>query len=398
MKQASSVMQTYARFNINLVRGSGSEVWDSAGKRYLDFAGGIAVNSLGHAHPAIVSAIAEQAATLMHTSNLYHNDLQEKLAERLVDHFGHGGGSIFFCNSGAEANEGLYKFARRTTGRSKILTATNSFHGRTLGGLSATGQEKVKKGFYPMVQGLGHHVPFNDAEAVRKEMENNEIAAVLIEGVQGEGGLTPATPEYLLELRRLCDDHGALLMVDGVQCGHFRTGTFQSYTRILEEHSDEEFAPDACSMAKSLGGGFPMGAVWTKDADALPAGSHGTTFGGSHLACAVGNAVLDVIEEEHLADNARHVGDWLRDAVSDLAKDFPDIIVGPKGLGLMQGIQCTPEYEPGILVEALHDIGALTVGAGKDVVRMLPALNISAEREGAEFIDKLRQACVSVRR
>ena len=227
------VVPTYARFDLAFTRGEGSYVWDVRGKRYLDLGGGIAVNCLGHANPEITQALVEQSQRLTHVSNLYYHEPQGRLAQNIVKHLAPG--KVFFCNSGAEADEGLFKLARKfghDEGRFEIITAHNSFHGRTLAGISATGQEKVKKGFEPMTPGF-RHVPFNDVQAVRDAISPATVA-VLIEGIQGEGGITPATAEYLLGLRALCDEKKMLLMIDAVQCGHFRTGRYQSFQRILE--------------------------------------------------------------------------------------------------------------------------------------------------------------------
>lgn len=290
-----SVMETYGRFDICLDRGNGAYVYDVNGKEYLDVGGGIAVNALGHAHPEIVKTISDQASKLIHCSNLYYTESQGNLADRLVQHIGVDG-KVFFSNSGAEANEGLYKLARaygQDSKRHKIITAINSFHGRTLGGIAATGQDKIKKGFYPMIDGF-KHVPFNDLSAMSDAVDD-ETAAILIEGIQGEGGVSPATPEYLLGLRKLCDEKNILLMFDSVQCGHFRSGKFQSYQRILENIYNT-FAPDAISMAKSLGGGIPIGAFWVnkEHSSLLSPGMHGTTYGGNPLSCSIALSILDV--------------------------------------------------------------------------------------------------------
>src|SRR5256712_5559014 len=259
-----NVIPSYARFELALSHGSGSYLYDVAGRRFLDLGGGIAVCCLGHAHPAVTEALLEQSRKLVHVSNLYYTEPQGRLAEALVNFLGPG--KVFFCNSGAEANEGLFKLARKFghhEGRYEIITALNSFHGRTLAGMAATGQEKVKKGFEPAVPGF-HHVRFNDLDAVRQAISPATVA-ILIEGVQGEGGITPASPDYLFGLRQLCDERRLLLLMDGVQDGHFRTGRFQSFQRIIEnatrsaQHA-ERFLPDGISMAKSLGGGFPIGA------------------------------------------------------------------------------------------------------------------------------------------
>src|SRR5208283_3807285 len=250
-----NVIPTYARFDVVLERGEGSYVWDVNGKRYLDMGGGIAVCSLGHASPDITAALVEQSRKLVHTSNLYYHQPQGGLAEKLVELIGPG--KIFFCNSGAEANEGLFKLARKfghDEGRFEILTAENSFHGRTLAGIAATRQAKVKKGFEPMRAGV-RHIPFNDLAEPRVAL-SPPTAAIMIEGVEGEGGITAATPDSLLGLRRLCDEKNLLLLFDAVQCGHFRSGCFQSYQRILEDAPADgasQFLPDGIAMAKGLG-------------------------------------------------------------------------------------------------------------------------------------------------
>jgi acetylornithine aminotransferase/acetylornithine/N-succinyldiaminopimelate aminotransferase len=395
------VVPSYGRYtHIELSHGNGNRVWDTAGKSYLDFGGGIAVNSLGHAHPAILEAIQHQAGRIMHCSNLYLTVQQGELAERLVHLFG-GAGKIFFCNSGAEANEGLFKLAKRyglATGRHEIITAENSFHGRTLAAIAATGQDKIKAGFGPIVPGFAH-VPFNDLNAVSNAI-NKDTAAVLIEGIQGEGGVTPATTEYLMGLRQLCDNNDILLMMDGVQCGHFRSGRFQSYQQILGV--DSSFKPDAVSMAKSIGAGFPMGAFWADSAyaDLLSAGSHGTTYGGNPLACAVAQAVLDVVEAEGLEENVRNNGQYLYDGLLDLQKEHKDVVSDVRGLGFMLGIVLksnasdTPAAD---LVEALHQRGMLTVPAGTNVCRLLPALNTNkADIDECLAIlkDAVQQICI----
>src|SRR6204780_2366403 len=319
------VVASYSRFDLVLERGKGAYVWDIHGKRYLDLGGGIAVCALGHASPDITEALIEQSRQLVHVSNLYYQQPQGLLAETLVGLIGPG--KIFFCNSGAEADEGLFKLARKfghDEGRFEILTAENSFHGRTLAGIAATGQDKVKKGFEPMTPGF-RHIPFNDLAAARAAL-SPATAAILIEGVQGEGGVTPATPEYLLGLRELCDEKKLLLLMGGVQCGHFRSGCFQSFQRILERTAGAEtFLPDGIAMAKSLGGGFPMGAFWVRApyADLLGPGTHGTTFGGTPMACAVALKVLEVIEREKLADNARSLGEFLKAGLQQLIQKYP---------------------------------------------------------------------------
>ena len=324
-----NVVPSYGRFDLVFSHGSGSWLWDVCGRRYLDFGGGIAVCSLGHAAPAITEALNEQSRKLVHTSNFYYHAPQGRLAQALVKLIGPG--KCFFSNSGVEANEGLFKLARKfghDEGRFEIITTVNSFHGRTLAAIAATGQDKVKKGFEPAVPGF-KHVPYNDLAAMRAAI-SPATAAVMIEGIQGEGGVTPATPEYLLGLRQLCDEKKLLLLMDSVQCGHFRSGKFQSYQRILENvPGGEKFIPDGISMAKSLGGGFPIGAFWVRQpyADLLSAGSHGTTYGGSPLACAVALKILDVIEQEKLVSNTREVGGAFAGGTCRISRQkYPSVI------------------------------------------------------------------------
>jgi predicted acetylornithine/succinylornithine family transaminase len=386
-----NVVPSYARFDLVLERGEGSYVWDADGNRYLDLAGGIAVCSLGHAHPEITRALTEQSRKLIHVSNLYYTKPQGQLAKRIVDHIAPG--RVFFCNSGAEANEGLFKLARKfghDEGRYEIITTTDSFHGRTLAGIAATGQEKVKKGFAPAVEGF-RQVPFNDLDAMRRAITKS-TAAILIEPVQGESGVTIATPEYLIGLRRLCDEHNLLLLFDEVQAGHFRTGKFQSWQRILESAA-ADLLPDAVSMAKSLGGGFPIGAFWVgeKYADVLSAGTHASTFGGTPLACAVALRIFEVIEQEELADNARQTGAFLLGELQKLQERFPKIVNVVRGFGFMIGIEFQPEFKAVEMVKQLHQRKVLTVPAGASVIRLLPALNLrkSEAEEGLRAIEGL---------
>ena len=408
------VVPTYARYDLAFTRGEGSYVWDVRGKRYLDLGGGVAVNCLGHAHAEITETLVQQSKQLTHVSNYYYHEPQGRLAQNIVKHLAPG--KVFFCNSGGEADEGLFKVARRfghDEGRFEIITALNSFHGRTLAGISASGQDKIKKGFGPMTPGF-RQVPFNDLVAVRDAISPATVA-VLIEGIQGEGGITPATPEYLLGLRALCDEKKLLLLIDAVQCGHFRTGRYQSFQRILErapgvppgsapqhagsppvdqtptrQDAGSTFVPDAVAMAKSLGGGLPIGAFWVRDrhADLLGAGSHGTTFGGTPLACAVANKIFEIIERDRLADNARATGEFLKGELNKLAGEFPHVVKSARGLGFMIGLEIeAKEKIPAFaasdkaagaqFVNRLHDAGLLTIPSGTQVVRLLPALNLA---------------------
>ena len=385
------VVPTYGRFPITLDRGKAAYVWDTDGKRYLDLGGGIAVNCLGHAHPEISQSLAEQSAKLMHCTNFYHFDGQARLAENLAKRLGPG--RMFFGNSGAEASEVMFKLARRlgqTDGRFEIITAENSFHGRTMAGISASGQAKVKEGFAPLLQGFVH-VPYNDIDAVRSAISPATVA-VMIEGIQGEGGIHPATTQYLLGLRQLCDEHNLLLLWDGVQCGHFRTGSFQSFQTILGDQIGD-FLPDAVGMAKALGGGFPMGAVWISEqyAEVLGPGTHGSTFGGNPMACAVANKILEVIDRDNLAANVRELGHFLIDELSTLREKYPPAIREVRGLGMMIGIEMGDgfgsfdESKPAAVqwVSALHETGVLTIPAGSSIVRFLPPLNLTKEEAQA---------------
>jgi predicted acetylornithine/succinylornithine family transaminase len=385
------VVPSYARFDLVLERGEGSYVWDVNGRRFLDFGGGIAVCVLGHANPEITEALAEQSRKLVHVSNLYYTEPQARLAKRIVDLIAPG--RVFFCNSGAEANEGLFKLARKfghDEGRYEIITAQDSFHGRTLAGIAATGQEKVKKGFEPMVAGF-KQVPFNELEAMRAAITKS-TAAILIEAIQGESGITIATREYLRGLRKLCDEHSLLLLLDEVQAGQFRTGKFHSWQRILEEQ-DSDFLPDGVSMAKGLGGGFPIGAFWVREkfAGLLSAGTHASTFGGTPLACAVALRILDTIERQNFAQNARRTGEFLLGELRDLKKKNPKILRDVRGLGLMIGIEFDPKFAAIETAKRLHEKNLLTIPAATSVIRLLPPLNLSQgeAEEGLRAIESM---------
>lgn len=394
------VMPTYGRFDLVLSRGDGAWVWDEAGKAYLDFGAGIAVCSLGHSHPKLSSAIADQAARLIHTSNLYMTRPQGELAKLIVDLVDLGG-KVFFCNSGAEANEGLYKLARKfgaPTGRHEIITFTNSFHGRTLGGISATGQEKVKTGFSPLVEGFVH-VPFNDLAAAEAAITPKTVA-ILLEPVQGEGGINPATPEFLKGVRALCDKHDLLLMFDEVQCGFGRTGDWCAWRTIVPTGVE----PDAVSWAKGIANGVPLGAFWAGTrstatvplCDLLGPGTHGTTYGGNPLVAAAGLTVLLTIQEEGLLENARNLGLRL---ISELqAMNLPAIRL-VRGVGLMIGIELndlTGEGLPSIIAtKALMAAGLLVIPSGERTIRLLPPLNIT-KTEADQALAILREVLSAV--
>jgi len=388
------VMPTYGRFDLALARGEGTRVWDEAGKAYLDFGAGIAVCSLGHSHPKLAKAIAEQAATLVHTSNLYLTRPQGEFAKLVVDLVGLGG-KVFFCNSGAEANEGLYKLARKfgaPTGRYEIITFTNSFHGRTLGGISATGQEKVKTGFAPLVEGFVH-VPFNDLAAVEAAITPKSVA-ILLEPVQGEGGINPATPEFLRGVRDLCDRHNLLLLYDEVQCGFGRTGDWCAWRTILSQVKGVA-EPDAVSWAKGIANGFPLGAFWagTRSAgtdaegkergplcDLLGPGTHGTTYGGNPLAASAGLTVLKAIQDEGLLAKAKELGDYLMKSLEEMQLPAIRLV---RGVGLMIGIELNDLPQEGVpsllMTKELMKAGLLVIPSGERTIRLLPPLNISKE-------------------
>jgi len=403
-----NVIPSYGRFDLVFSHGRGSYLFDVAGKRYLDLGAGIAVCCLGHAHPAITEALVEQSKKLIHVSNLYFTEPQGRLAAELVKRIGPG--KCFFANSGAEANEGLFKVARKfghDEGRFEILTATNSFHGRTLAGIAATGQDKVKIGFEPATPGF-RHIPFNDLEAARQAISPATVA-ILIEGVQGEGGITPATPEYLLGLRALCDEKKLLLFLDAVQDGHYRSGRFQSFQRILENvPGGEKFLPDGLSMAKSIAGGFPMGAFWVRTpfADLLGPGTHASTFGGTPLACAVALRVLEVIERERLGEQARKLGEWFKQQLEELAATYPRVVKRGRGLGFILGLELAEKEKIRAFaagnksaalqfVNRLHEAGVLAIPAGTQIVRLLPPLNLKPQEAG-EGITKIEELVKSL--
>ncbi|MEY4686603.1 MAG: hypothetical protein RIR76_626 [Verrucomicrobiota bacterium] len=382
------VMRNYARSALTLVRGEGCRVWDDTGACYLDFTSGIAVNALGHSHPRWVAAVQRQAAELVHVSNLFRNPNQGELARRITCHAGPG--RVFFCNSGAEANEGLIKLARlhgrRRSGgeegkRFKVICARNAFHGRTFGGMSATPQEKIQGGFRPLVPGFAFG-ELNDVASFAALVDDT-TAAIFVETIQGEGGVMPCTPEFLLGLRRLCDEHGLMLLLDEVQCGIGRTGRFYAY-----QHAGVE--PDAVGMAKGLGGGFPIGAIWVREpyADLFQPGNHGTTFGGTPLACAAALATLDAIEQERLMEHVAAAGGPWIEALRGLAREFPAHVSAVRGQGFMVGVQMTGETGPWLT--RLRERGLLAVASGHNVIRFLPPLNATAA-ELARSVEILRE-------
>lgn len=384
-----SLMPTYAPFDVAFERGEGAYLYDSEGKKYLDFASGIAVTSLGHAHPHLVEALCEQAGKLWHTSNMYRIPEQKRLADRLVEVTCFD--SLFFTNSGVEAMECAlklirkYHYERGDTGRFRVISFTNAFHGRSLATIAAAKSEKLTKGFGPLPEGFDQ-VPFLDIEAVRAAI-TEETAAILIETVQGEGGILPVEPDDLKKLRELTDEYGLLLVLDEIQCGMGRTGRLFAF-----EWSDIE--PDIIAVAKGIGGGFPIGACLAKAhvATAFKPGSHGTTYGGNPMAMAVGNAVLDEILKPGFLDSVVAISQLLRQGLEELKARHGDLITDVRGLGLMIGVEMATPTRP--LLEALIEEGMLAAAAGKKVIRLLPPLIITKTevKEALEKLDRVLDA------
>jgi len=378
------LMPVYPRCGVRPVRGEGAYLIGEQGERYLDFASGIAVNCLGHGHPALVKAISEQAATLMHVSNLYGSPQGEHFAQRLVD--SSFADTVFFTNSGAEAVECALKTARRyhyangAPERHKIISFGNAFHGRTLGTISATNQPKMRDGFEPLLPGF-EVVPFNDLAAAQAAVDDS-TAGFLVEPIQGEGGVLPATAEFLGGLRQLCDEHGLLLILDEVQCGYARTGKIWAY-----EHYGIE--PDIMAIAKGIGGGFPLGACLATEeaAQGMVIGTHGSTYGGNPLAMAAGEAVLNVIQEPGFLENVQAMGERIRAGLEQMIPNHDHLFEGVRGAGLMIGLRLKSDSRA--FVAHLRDNhGLLTVSAGDNVVRVLPPLVIDEGHVG-EFFQRL---------
>lgn len=379
MSHHKTLIKNYGAPAFNAVRGDGLYLYDESGKRYLDFSSGIAVTSVGHSHPKWVRAVQEQAADLTHCSNLYGVPGQQRLADRLVAQAGPG--RVLFCNSGAEANDALIKLARlhgkNVSGgedkRFTVVAAENAFHGRTFGGMAATPQEKIQGGFRPMLDGFTFG-ELNQIDTFDKLVDDS-VAAVFIESIQGEGGIFPAEASFLQELRALCTERGVLLMLDEVQCGIGRSGHFFAYEK-------SGITPDAIGMAKGLGGGFPIGAIWVAEpyAELFQPGSHGTTFGGSPLASAAANAVLDIIEEEKLLEKvASNSAVWHKE-IEALTEKHSLHIAGMRGAGYMVGLALKTEGLNLEITAAAREKGLLIVPAGHNTIRMLPALTATPEQ------------------
>lgn len=370
MNKQDHIMNTYARFPLTLVKGEGLYVFDDQGKKYMDFGSGISVNNLGHCHPAVASAIKEQAEKLCHCSNLYLSEPQLEVAEYLTKYSGLD--RVFFCNSGAEANEGAIKLARKYfydkgEDRYEIVTMKKSFHGRTLATLTATGQDKVKTGFSPLPNGF-IYADFNDFESVKNAVTSH-TAAIMMEPVQGEGGIYPMEADFIRSVAEFCKENGLLLIFDEIQCGMGRTGTMFCY----EQYG---VTPDIVTNAKAIGGGLPFGAIIAKEdvAASFGPGSHGSTFGGNPVAAAASTAVFRTMEKDDILSNVRAVSEYFFDALNSLKEEFPQIVMAVRGKGLLVGMEVSC---PAVtIVNACLEHGLIVLNAGPNVVRFLPPLNI----------------------
>jgi acetylornithine/N-succinyldiaminopimelate aminotransferase len=362
----SALFPTYKRKQIQLQKGNGTYVFDQNNKKYLDFTSGIAVTSLGHCHPEVVAALQKQSESIWHTSNLFEIQQQELLAMTLVKHTHLD--LAFFCNSGAEANEAAIKLAKKFTKKNKIITFNDSFHGRTFGSMSATGQQKIKEGYGPLVSTF-LHLPWNDIEQLKKQADN-DTAAIMMEVIQGEGGIKIADLDFYKEVHEICEENDILLIIDEVQTGIGRTGKRYAY-----EHFGLD--PDIVTLAKGLGNGFPIGAMLGKRklAEAFGPGSHGTTFGGNPLACAVSQSVLNIIFNDEFLNEVDRKGKNFKEQLENHLIKLPSVYE-IRGEGLLIGIECE---EAGELIANLEEQGLLTVPAGKHVIRLLPPLNVTDE-------------------
>ena len=386
----SALLPNYARADLAFERGEGAWLWTVDGRRFLDFGSGIATASIGHGHPHLAKAIADQAAKVMHVSNLYRIPQAEKLAQRLVDNS--FADSVFFCNSGAEANEGMIKMMRRAmfdSGKEdayRIICFEGAFHGRTLATLAATGNPHYLHGFGPVVDGFDH-VPFNNMNAVRDAIGPN-TCGIIVEPIQGEGGIRAADMQFLRDLRAVCDEYGIILGMDEVQSGMGRTGK-------LFAHEWAGITPDVMSSAKGIGGGFPLGAVLAKEkfAKALVPGTHGTTYGGNPLACTAGNAVLDVILAPGFIDDVERKGRKLGEALTQVAKDFPTVFVDARGMGLLRGLKCV--VPQGTVQAACTAEGLMAITAGENVLRLAPPLVVT-DSDIDQGVAMLRAAAAKV--
>ncbi|UWR19725.1 aspartate aminotransferase family protein [Sulfitobacter pontiacus] len=385
-----SVLPTYSRAPLSFVKGEGSWLIEEDGRRFLDLGAGIAVNALGHAHPALVAALTEQAGQLWHTSNLYEIPQQQELADRLVAlSFAD---TVFFTNSGTEACELAVKMARKyfydkgQPDRTEIITFSGSFHGRSSAGIAAAGSEKMTKGFGPLLPGF-KHIEFGDMEALGAAITDT-TAAIMIEPVQGEGGIRPVPDADLKQMRALCETHGLLLIFDEVQCGVGRTGK-------MFAHEWAGVTPDIMMVAKGIGGGFPLGAVLATEnaASGMTAGTHGSTYGGNPLGCAVGNAVVNIIGTDAFLDDVNRKAGLMRQKLEGLVASHPDVFESVRGSGLMLGLKCKATNSDVVAAGYRHEV--ITVPAADNVIRLLPPLNITDE-DIAEAVSRLDQAASSL--
>ena len=385
----TSVLPTYNRAPLTFVSGEGSWLTEADGRRFLDLGAGIAVNSLGHAHPALTKALTDQAGQVWHLSNLYHIPAQQTLADKLVELT--FADTVFFTNSGTEACELAVKMARKFwfdkgDAREEIITFEGSFHGRSAAGIAAAGSEKMTKGFGPLLGGFTH-LPFDDLDAL-KAAASDKTAAIMIEPIQGEGGIRPVPDQFMKDMRAICDETGALLIFDEVQCGVGRTGKFFA-------HEWSGIAPDIMMVAKGIGGGFPLGAVLATEnaASGMTAGTHGSTYGGNPLGCAVGNAVVDIIADPAFLDDVNRKSGLMRQKLEGLIADNSDVFEEVRGSGLMLGLKCRVTNTD--VVAAGYAAEILTVPAADNVIRLLPALNLTDD-EIATAVDRLDQAAKSI--
>ena len=385
-----SVLPTYSRAPLSFVKGEGSWLIEQDGRRFLDLGAGIAVNALGHAHPALVAALTEQAGPLWHTSNLYEIPQQQELADRLVAlSFAD---TVFFTNSGTEACELAVKMARKyfydkgQPDRTEIITFSGSFHGRSSAGIAAAGSEKMTKGFGPLLPGF-KHIEFGDMEALGTAITDT-TAAIMIEPVQGEGGIRPVPDADLKQMRALCETHGLLLIFDEVQCGVGRTGK-------MFAHEWAGVTPDIMMVAKGIGGGFPLGAVLATEnaASGMTAGTHGSTYGGNPLGCAVGNAVVNIIGTDAFLEDVNRKAGLMRQKLEGLVASHPDVFESVRGSGLMLGLKCKATNSDVVSAGYRHEV--ITVPAADNVIRLLPPLNITDE-DIAEAVSRLDQAASSL--
>ena len=389
----ASVLPTYSRAPLTFVKGEGSWLTEADGRQILDLGAGIAVNVLGHAHPALVTALTDQANALWHVSNLYNIPAQQKLADALVDKT--FADTVFFTNSGTESCELAIKMARKywydkgQPERTDIITFTGSFHGRSSAGIAAAGSEKMTKGFGPLLPGF-IHLEFGDHDALTEAAKSGTVAGILVEPILGEGGIKVLPDACLKGLRDLCDGHGILMMLDEVQCGVGRTGK-------LFAHEWAGVTPDIMMVAKGIGGGFPLGAVLaTEDAaSGMTAGTHGSTYGGNPLACAVGGAVMDIVADDAFLAEVNRKASSMRQKLEGLVASHPDVFESVRGTGLMLGLKCKAVNMD--VVTAGYDHNLLVVPAADNVIRLLPALNIP-DTDIAAAVEKLDAAATQVAR